>query len=49
MDWTFNTEWPASVIMNDLVPVAEEFFTTEMTEADFLNALNDAFVTAAAE
>ena len=49
VDWTFNTEWPASVIMNDLVPVAEEFFTTEMTEADFLNALNDAFVTAAAE
>ena len=49
VDWTFNTEWPASVIMNDLVPVAEEFFTTEMTEADFLTALNDAFVTAAAE
>ena len=49
IDWTFNTEWPASVIMNDLVPVAEEFFTTEMTEADFLTALNDAFVTAAAE
>lgn len=40
---------PASVIMNDLVPVAEEFFTTDMTEADFLTALNDAFVTAAAE
>ena len=39
----------ASVIMNDLVPVAEEFFTTDMTEADFLTALNDAFVTAAAE
>lgn len=49
VDWTFNTEWPASVIMNDLVPVAEEFFTTDMTEADFLTALNDAFVTAAAE
>ena len=47
VDWTFNTEWPASVIMNDLVPVAEEFFTTEMSEADFLNALNEAFVTAA--
>ncbi len=49
VDWTFNTEWPASVIVNDLVPVAEEFFTTQMNEADFLAALNDAFVTAAAE
>ena len=47
IDWTFNTDWPAGVIMNDLVPVAEEFFTTQMSGEDLLNALTDAFVTAA--
>lgn len=47
IDWTFNTDWPAGVIMNDLVPVAEEFFTTQMSGEDFLNALTEAFVTAA--
>lgn len=49
VDWTFNTDWPASVIMNNLVPVAEAFFTSDMSEADFLSQLNDAFVTAANE
>lgn len=49
VDWTFNTEWPASVIMNNLVPVAEAFFTSDMTDAELLRQLNDAFVTAANE
>ncbi|MEG0125365.1 MAG: carbohydrate ABC transporter substrate-binding protein, partial [Clostridia bacterium] len=49
VDWTFNTDWPASVIMNNLVPVAEAFFTSDMSEADLLNQLNEAFVTAANE
>lgn len=47
IDWTFNTDWPAGVIMNNLVPVAEEFFTSGMSGEDLLNALTDAFVTAA--
>ena len=47
IDWTFNTEWPVSFITTNLQPLAEEFFTTDMSEADFLAKLTEAFVTAA--
>lgn len=47
--WTFNTEWPASVVMNNLVPTVENFFTSEMTEAELLQQLNEDFVTSANE
>lgn len=36
-------EWPAGIVDVYLVPVAEEFFTTDMTGAEFLEALDDAF------
>lgn len=49
LPWTFNTEWPASIIMNDLTPIAEAFFTSDMTEEELLTQLNDAFVAAAAQ
>lgn len=49
LPWTFNIEWPAGIIMTNLSPVAQEFFTSDMSEEDFLNALNEAFVTAANE
>ena len=36
-------EWPAGIVDVYLVPVAEEFFTTDMTGEEFLEALDDAF------
>ncbi|MDO4815623.1 MAG: ABC transporter substrate-binding protein [Bacillota bacterium] len=44
LPWTFNTEWPAGIISVDLAPITQEFFTSDMSEADFLNAINDAFL-----
>jgi len=44
--WSLNN-WPAGIIATYLQPVAEQFFTTDMTVTEFLNALNDAFVEAA--
>jgi len=45
--WTFNTQWPAGIIDVDLAPITEQFFTTDMSATDYLNAINDAFVNAA--
>lgn len=47
--WTFNEEWPAGIVTTYLVQVAQEFFTSDMSTDEFLNALNEAFVTAANE
>jgi len=44
--WSLN-DWPAGIITTYLQPVAEEFFTSDMTVTEFLDALNDAFVEAA--
>lgn len=44
LPWTFNTQWPAGIIETDLAPITQEFFTTNMSQKDFLNKLNDAFV-----
>ncbi len=44
LPWTFNTEWPAGIISVDPAPITQEFFTSDMSEADFLNAINDAFL-----
>jgi len=47
LPWTFNTQWPAGIIDVDLAPITEQFFTTDMSTTDYLNAINDAFVAAA--
>ena len=39
-------KWPAGFVDVYLVPIAEEFFTTDMSEADFLAAIENAFVEA---
>ena len=44
--WPMNSEWPAGIVDVYLVPVAQEFFTTDMSGTDFLTALTDAFVEA---
>ncbi|TCL57578.1 carbohydrate ABC transporter substrate-binding protein (CUT1 family) [Kineothrix alysoides] len=44
--WPMNTYWPAGIVDVNLVPVAEKFFTTDMTGEEFLAELNEAFVTA---
>lgn len=49
LPWTFNTQWPAGIITTELAPITQEFFTTNMSEADYLAKINDAFVTAASE
>lgn len=38
--------WPAGIVDVYLVPVAQEFFTTDMTAEQFLDALTNAFVEA---
>ncbi|MDF2943292.1 MAG: carbohydrate transporter substrate-binding protein [Herbinix sp.] len=38
--------WPAGIVDVYLVPVAQEFFTTDMTGTEFLEALTKAFVEA---
>ncbi len=43
--WSTNY-WPAGIVDVYLVPVAEEFFTTDMSTDEFLEKLNEAFVTA---
>ncbi len=45
ISWPMN-EWPAGIVDVYLVPIAEEFFTTDMTEEAFLTALDNAFVEA---
>ena len=47
LPWTFNTEWPAGIISTDLAPITQEFFTSDMTGTEYLEALNAAFVAAA--
>ncbi|MDF2820456.1 MAG: carbohydrate transporter substrate-binding protein [Clostridiales bacterium] len=44
--WPMNAYWPAGIVDVYLVPVAQEFFTTDMTGEEFLAALTDAFVQA---
>jgi len=43
LPWTFNTEWPAGIIDTELAPITEQFFTTDMTESEYLEAINAAF------
>ena len=43
--WPMN-EWPAGSVDVYLVPVAQEFFTTDMTPEDFLAKLDEAWVQA---
>ncbi len=43
--WSLNN-WPAGIIDTYLAPVAQEFLSTDMTTTEFLNKLNDAFVSA---
>lgn len=40
------SKWPAGIVDVYLVPVAQEFFTTDMSGTDFLAKLTDAFVQA---
>jgi raffinose/stachyose/melibiose transport system substrate-binding protein len=40
------SKWPAGIVDVYLVPVAQEFFTTDMSGTDFLTKLSDAFVQA---
>lgn len=44
--WPMN-QWPAGIVDVYLVPVAEKFFTTDMSEQDFLKALDEAWAEAA--
>ena len=44
LPWTFNTEWPAGIIDTDLAPITERFFSSDMSEADYLEAINAAFL-----
>ena len=44
LPWTFNTEWPAGIIDTELAPITEQFFTSDMSEAEYLEAINAAFV-----
>jgi raffinose/stachyose/melibiose transport system substrate-binding protein len=38
--------WPSGIVDVYLVPIAQEFFTTDMTAQAFLEALTNAFVEA---
>lgn len=40
------SKWPAGIVDVYLVPIAQEFFTTDMTGTEFLTKLSDAFVQA---
>jgi raffinose/stachyose/melibiose transport system substrate-binding protein len=40
------SQWPAGIVDVYLVPVAEQFFTTEMTPEDFLAELDRVWVEA---
>ncbi|MDF2485090.1 MAG: carbohydrate transporter substrate-binding protein [Herbinix sp.] len=40
------SKWPTGIVDVYLVPIAQEFFTTEMSGTDFLTKLSDAFVQA---
>ena len=44
LPWTFNTEWPAGIIDTELAPITEQFFTSDMSEAEYLEAINAAFL-----
>lgn len=45
ISWPMN-EWPAGIVDVYLVPIAEKFFTTEMTEEELLTEIQGAFVEA---
>jgi raffinose/stachyose/melibiose transport system substrate-binding protein len=40
-------QWPSGIISTSLAPIAREFFTSDMGTEEFLNQLNDAFVSQA--
>ena len=44
--WPMNDYWPAGIVDVHLVPVATEFFTTDMTGEELLAGLTNAFVNA---
>jgi raffinose/stachyose/melibiose transport system substrate-binding protein len=44
--WPMSTYWPAGIVDVYLVPVAEEFFTTDMGADELLTKLSEAFVEA---
>lgn len=46
ISWPMNAYWPAGIVDVYLVPVAQKFFTTDMTGEEFLAELTDAFVQA---
>ena len=44
--WAMNAYWPSGIVDVYLVPVVQEFFTTDMSGTEFLEKLTDAFVEA---
>ncbi len=46
ISWPMTTYWPAGIVDVYLVPVAEEFFTTDMSAEELLTKLSEAFVEA---
>ena len=44
LPWTFNTEWPAGIIDTELAPITEQFFSSDMSEGEYLEAINAAFL-----
>ena len=40
------SDWPEGIVTTDLSPITKEFFTTDMTGAELVDKLNDAFVAA---
>jgi raffinose/stachyose/melibiose transport system substrate-binding protein len=46
ISWPMSTYWPAGIVDVYLVPVAEEFFTTDMSADELLIKLTEAFVEA---
>ena len=45
ISWPMN-DWPTGIVDVYLVPVAQEFFTSDMSCEDFLAALDDAWAQA---
>lgn len=44
--WAMNAYWPSGIVDVYLVPVVQEFFTTNMSGTEFLEKLTEAFVEA---
>ena len=41
--WTTNL-WPMNIVDTDFAPLAQEFFTTDMTGAEFVERIEDAYL-----